>query len=100
MDTAHVTLPHDQLKDMRLHVTLDDGSHFPIEDNKSYAAQNTGAGVICVAERAASRGEPDLATNDCSVIGNREWLKIDVKPDTNYYAWSRGQDSVMGVGLI
>ena len=64
MDTAHLSLPHDEIKDFRLDARLDDGTHFPIENNKSYAAQNTGASEVRISERAATRGMPSIETDD------------------------------------
>ena len=66
MDTAHCTLPQGQLKNLRLDVMFDDGSHLPFENNKRYGVQNTGAHDVKVCQRAASRGEPNVDTWGCA----------------------------------
>lgn len=100
MDIAHCTLPHDVIKDMRTDCQLDDESHFPIENDKRYAIQNTGAGEVRISERADTRGLPDIGSNDVVKAGNREWTYIDTKPDYNYYVWAIGQDSVIALSEL
>ena len=98
MDTGHLTLPKDQVKDMRVDLRFDDGSQFSLENEKPYTIQNTGAGEIRISERESSRGIPSLDSDDCFLLTNRQWSRITVKANRNYYAWSRGQDSVLGIG--
>ena len=97
MDTAHCTLPQGQLKNLRLDIRLDDGTHFPIVDSKKYEMVNTGGEDIKVCGRSASRGEPDLDTQDMLLIGHKVSFWLEPEPDINYYAWSSGQDSLVAV---
>ena len=84
MDTGHVTLPQGQLKNLRLDVMFDDGSHLPFENNKRYGVQNTGAHDVKVCQRAASRGEPNVDTGDVLILGYKEYAWIDVEANANY----------------
>ena len=38
--------------------------------------------------------QPDIDSDDYLLLSNREWTRLDIFPDVNYLAWSRGQDSV------
>ena len=97
MDIAHCTLPRNTIKNLRTDCRLDDGTPSPIEDNKRYAVQNTGAGEVRISERADTRGMPSIESNDVMKAGNREWTYIDTKPNSNYYVWALGQDSVIAL---
>ena len=97
MDTAHLALPIDELKNLRTDVRLDDGTEVPLLVGHSYRCQNIGASEVRISERSTSRGEPDIESNDYLLLSNREWTRLDIFPDVNYIAWSRGQDSVLSV---
>ena len=100
MDTGHVTLPQGQLKNLRLDVMFDDGTQLAFEDNKRYQVQNIGGDDVKICQRATSRGEPDLDSNDALLLGHKEDAWIDVEANANYFAWSVGKDSILAVGEV
>ena len=100
MDTAHIRLPSNTIKNLRIDAQLDDGSHFIIEDDKEYGVQAIGGHDVKITSRATSRGVPDLESDDVVVVANKVMVYVQTKPDENYYIWSEGQDSIVGVNEI
>ena len=87
-DTGHINLAVDQVKDIRTDTRLDDGAAFVIRDGQRYEVFNTGKSEVSLAERATSRGIPDLETDDAILIPPKRSAWITVAPGFEYYTWS------------
>ena len=93
MDTGHIDIGTDEIKNIRTDVTLDDGTAVTIANGTEYGIQNVGDSEVSLTEREMSRGIPSLNSEDAHVIPPRGWLYMQVVSGMDYFVWSLNRES-------
>ena len=98
VNTAHVKLANGQVANLRTDLVLDDGTPYPLENNKTYAGQNTGTGDIRINERESSRDAPNIFSFDANIVFGQEWVMLKIMDGHDYFVWTLSQDGILVVG--
>ena len=99
MNTAHLKIPANSVKNLRTDIVLDDGTSVQLSDGDSCQIQARYR-PIRVATRATARGAPTTETEDFLLLEQGKTAKLVIENGFNHYAWTCGPGAVLSVGDI